>query len=692
MRRGRKAGGRRGACVRWGIDLFIEEGAYTTVTSAVAMLMVLTLVFSSATAVWSMSRAGDVQASADATALAGSNVVASYHTAATIIDACVLSLGLAGFAMTGVGMVGLLVPGARAAASKTVEAGLRTIEKRNAFARSASKGLNALEKSLPYLVAANSLRTCRAQSTERVAYTGVALAVPRTSASSFPALSGEGVRTEGLAESSGELEEVAVQLEEASRKTAEAKKRAWLADCGSAGRNMQERAGRLSGITAAENPDYASSISWHPQVGLERARAYYRWRRDHDEAEGTSDERQADAAARRAFFRFAYDEMARAHIEERDGRVTATVPLLPRNTDEVRDTALYTEAVWPTTQEEDGLTLHYGLECSGATGEAGPLVALSAQESGSVRECPSCRFSVGDVGKTPAASTSIDNGFEYHLRAFTLALDDYVDARNRELELERQAKKQAEGAGDAFEEAISVLKNKRPRIAPPGRDGCVAVVAAGDLDRPESLESPFAAGACVGSRGAIAASVLAPDPATKKNNVLATFFSSLEDRTGPGGAVGLIDSVMDVWGDLLVSYGDVHGGLGKVADELLGGLRTIGMGPIADWLADRIDGAVSDLGLEPVDLSLRKPVLTDSAKVIARSDVGEIGKVQERLRSIPLGTTDPAAVMQALQYEVGEYIDSMEFTVAEIPLPGGGSIPLTVKVRDVAGMIGGEDP
>lgn len=90
--------------VRWGIDMFLEDGAYTTVASAVAMLMVLALLFSASLAVWSAGRSGDVQARADATALAGANVVSSYHTVATVLDACSLSLGLAGFAMTGRGV------------------------------------------------------------------------------------------------------------------------------------------------------------------------------------------------------------------------------------------------------------------------------------------------------------------------------------------------------------------------------------------------------------------------------------------------------------------------------------------------------------------------------------------------------------------------------------------------------------
>lgn len=671
------------------MDLFLEEGAYTTVTSAVAMLMVLALLFSAASAVWTASRSSDVQASADATALAGSNVVSSYHTVATVLDASILSLGLTGLVVTGAGLVGLLIPGVNAVAGQTIDAGIRMLDTRNKFARSASQGLEKLEGSLPYLVAANASRTCVAQGSESIRYTGTALAFPRESASDFPALAGQEIGTEGLEEAAGDLDEAARELAKASEETAAAKEEAWLADCGRDGANMQERAARLSGIAAADNPDFASSITWEPSVALDRARAYYRWRYEHDRAEGDGAEVRADTAARHAFYGYALDRLGEMRVAEEGGRVVSTVELLPRNTVEVKGTSLYTDAAWPSTQEPDGLTLHYGSDCPGAQGSPGPALALRAIDSAAALECPVCRFSVGDVGKAPAASTSIDNGFEYHLRAYTLALEDYVACRNRELELERKARQEADAAGDAFEEALSVLAGKRPRIAPPGRNGCVALVVAGETSAPDELENRFSAGAQVPRRGAVSASVLAPDAATRENNVLASFMSSIEAQGGGGGAAGLVDDVMDLWGNLLISYGDMGEGLGSLADELLGGLGNLGAGPIASWLSNRIDGAVRGLGLEPVDLSLRKPVLTDSANVLSSSGMEGALDAQEMLRSIPAGSSDPVALMQAVGYEVGEYLSSLEFTVAEIPLPGGGAIPLTVRLRDLAGALGG---
>ena len=154
MERGRSAG----------IDLFLEDGAYTTLTSAVSILVILSLLFAIASGIWSMSRAGDTQVAADVTALAGANVVSSYHTAATVLDASVLSMGLAGLCVTGAGLVGLLIPGVNAVAPQTINAGLRMLEARNKLAASASKGLKALESSLPLVIAANGTRACAASS------------------------------------------------------------------------------------------------------------------------------------------------------------------------------------------------------------------------------------------------------------------------------------------------------------------------------------------------------------------------------------------------------------------------------------------------------------------------------------------------------------------------------------------------
>ena len=344
----RKRGGFMG---RAGVDLFIEDGAYTTLSSAVVILVVLTLLFSSTAAIWSMSRAGDTQVAADSGALAGANVVSSYHTAATVVDASILSLGLAGFATIGTGLVAILIPGAEPVAGNMVDTGIEIIKTRNKFAKSASEGLQKIETALPYLIAARATQAVSAQDTDSVTYTGTALAVPRTSESDFAALKGSEISTDTIKDTSDDLECAAEELRKASEDTAKAKERAWLADCGGSDKGsvgscscMWERAKSLTDLSGVQNPHYSSSVTWEPQVALDRAKDYYHWRLTNEKPHGSSVEMKAESAARKAFYTYASAEVDRAHITENGDRVSSYIPLLPRNSDEVRATELYTDA------------------------------------------------------------------------------------------------------------------------------------------------------------------------------------------------------------------------------------------------------------------------------------------------------------------------------------------------------------
>ena len=682
---------------RAGIDLFIEDGAYTTLSSAVVILVVLTLLFSSTAAIWSMSRAGDTQVAADSGALAGVNVVSSYHTAATVVDASILSLGLAGFATIGTGLVAILIPGAEPVAGNMVDTGIEIIKTRNKFAKSASEGLQKIETALPYLIAARATQAVSAQDTDSVTYTGTALAVPRTSESDFAALKGSEISTDTIKGTSDDLERAVEELRKASEDTAKAKERAWLADCGGSDKGsvsscscMWERAKSLADLSGAQNPHYASSVTWEPQVALDRAKAYYRQRLANEKPLGEGPEKQADSAARKVFFAYASEEVERAYITEKDGKVSARIPFLPRNPDEARTTELYTDARWPTSEVDKVTYLHYGTDCPNyKKGKPGGLASVADFDGHET--CSECHFGVSSLGYVAIATTSVERGFEYHFDKFKDALEDYVKCRNKELELERQTEDEADRAGNAFDQAIKELSGERPRIAPPGRNGVVAFAVSGAISSPDELNSSFNTAVRLGDRGAISAAVLAPDEATAQNNVLSRFFSTLKERSG--GVAGVLDGVMDVWGRLLVGYGDIQGSADELMDEMIKGLGggSGALGSIASWLGDTVSASVAALGLEPCDLRLRKPVLTDSANVIKSpgSDIAGLSQAQDKLRSIPLGVTDPKALCEALEYQVERTISGTVFTLAEIPLPGGGSIPLTVDVAALVGALGG---
>ena len=690
----RKRGGFMG---RAGIDLFIEDGAYTTLSSAVVILVVLTLLFSSTAAIWSMSRAGDTQVAADSGALAGANVVSSYHTAATVVDASILSLGLAGFATIGTGLVAILIPGAEPVAGNMVDTGIEIIKTRNKFAKSASEGLQKIETALPYLIAARATQAVSAQDTDSVAYTGTALAVPRTSESDFAALKGSEISTDTIKDTSDDLERAAEELRKASEDTAKAKERAWLADCGGSDESsigkyscMWERAKKLAELSDSQNRHEKSSITWEPQIALDRAKIYYRQRLANEKPQGSSVEMKAQSAARKAFYAYAIEEVDRAYIKDDGERFSAYIPLLPRVPNEVRPTELYTDAAWPVSNNDGRTYLHYGAECP-VYQKGTPSGLASVADYDGRDTCEACGFGVVALGSALMPPSSIRNGFEYHFNEFKEALEDYVECRNKELELERQTEDEADRAGNAFDQAIKALSGERPRIAPPGRNGVVAFAVSGDITSPDQLNSSFNTAVRLGDRGAISAAVLAPDEATAQNNVLSRFFSTLKERSG--GVAGVLDGVMDVWGRLLVGYGDIQGSADELMDEMFKGLGggSGALGSIASWLGDTVSASVAALGLEPCDLCLRKPVLTDSANVIKSpgSDIAGLSQAQDKLRSIPLGVTDPKALCEALEYQVERTISGTVFTLAEIPLPGGGSIPLTVDVATLVGALGG---
>ena len=260
---GSRCGGRGRALPRapreLGIGTFVsDEGGYTSVAVALALLVSLTLVFSSAAAIWAAGRSADVQAVADATALAGSNVVASYTTVATVLDACVLTMGMAGMVTLGAGLVVSAVPGMAAAGAQTVNAATRVLEARQRFATSAARGLTALESTLPLAIAARSAAVARANSSGEADYSGCAIPFPRQSQTDFSGLDAE-VGTQGVTEAAERLQEASERARQAKEAAVDAFEEGWLADCGQEPMSMRERAGALAGLQGAQNPDFATS-------------------------------------------------------------------------------------------------------------------------------------------------------------------------------------------------------------------------------------------------------------------------------------------------------------------------------------------------------------------------------------------------------------------------------------------------
>ncbi len=684
--RGRRGAGRR-RCLAPSIGAFVdEEGGYTTVAVAVALLVSLSLVFSAASAQWVMSRSAEVQNVADAAAEAGANAVAAYTTIAQALDACVLSMGLTGMVVCGAGLVASCVPSLSAAGAELVSSGSRILDARRSFSKSAAEGLKRLETALPALVVYNSAACVLANSEGSVSYAGCAVPYPLESASDFSALEAD-VDDSGLEELASGMRDLAQKERAAKERADDAKRRGWLADCGSTPYCMWQRAGSLAGLGGAENPYYPDAASWSFGAPLERARAYYAARLSSCSVGGTDPEQLTDDACRRAFYEYALAEVGRgSYSESADGSVSIDLPELPHNTEETRATTLYTDACWPLSAEPGGAVLHSSLSCPGARGGSAGDASLAELEAGAVLPCDKCRMDVGELGRTAAASTSIENGFEHWWREVVEASRDYEQARNEEVDARARLKEKAEEGADVFKKAIESLSAVRPSICPPGAWGCVSVVArSGGSAVPSELTASFLSSAELPAGAAVSAAALAPDSSTSENNVLASFFDGISRDSSLMGS--LLDGVATLWGKLLVGYGSAYESMASAGGGFLDKLDGVLGGSVGSWLKGKLKQIIEGAGLAPADMRLRKPVLVNTSDVLSKAGFDRESTVRSLLAKLP-DSGDAGDYVRAFGgWAIDTYGDE-DFTVAEITVPGTQlKIPLKVNLKKLAGVL-----
>lgn len=670
----------------FGIGTFLDdEGGYTTVAMAVALLVSLTLVFSAASAGWVASRSADVQTVADATAMAGADAVAAFWTIASVLDACVLSLGLVGVLVLGAGVVISAIPGIGEAGVKVIDVGREVLDARRDFAKSAAEGLEKLEATLPLLIVSNSSATVMANGTQTCDFVGCAIPFPSESQSDFSSL-GDDVGEDEIADESEELREATEMARDAKERADAALEEGWRADCGDSPHNLCERSSALAALSEGDNPFYPSSEGWSFGVPLERARAYYGRRLAVENPLGSGIDALTDSCAREAFYSFALSKVnSGSYFQADDGSVSIDLPELPKNTDEVRNTRLYTDVAWPCTAEDQGVTLHSTLSCPGATGSPSGMASLAQLEAGQVRECPVCHMDVVDMGKVGAASTSIDNGFEHYWKLVVEASRKYQEARNDQAEAEKKAKGAAEEASNAFDKAIEALSVPRPRLCPPGAWGCVAVVVRGSgTEVPSELTQAFLSNASLPAGAAVSAATLAPDDSTANNDLLSRFFDNVSQGEEGSTIGGVVDGICGIWGSLLVAYGSAYQGIGDIAEGAFDSVQGGGGGALAGWVRQRLTRAVRDAGFEPCDLRLRKPVLANTQDVMDKAGYGDLGTIREFVDSLP-SEGSPQAMAEALGQSVADEIGSTTFTIAELPIPGTGmTVPLTIDLAELA--------
>ena len=667
---------------------------------ALSLLITLSLVFTAAQVYRINSASAEVQDVADAAALSAENQVAEFMIVARFCDAVVLSLSLTGIAVCGLGVAALCTPVTASLSAELIEAGQRILKARDDFSERAAAALNKLQEALPFFAAACAAAVSAANNGDSSgsSYLGVAVLVPSK---------GETIKVdiddkadEALEDIKGKADDIrekAREAEEASDEANRSKERAFRRDCGdNPGYCMYERAGRLAGLSGSDNPLYSSVDTWTFGVALNRAKVYYRARLYQESPASSDIDEQARSALRARFYQYVVNELEGAYVHESSDSFDAYIPHVPGNTEEMRSTSLYTEEVYPVSMSESGaMTMHAWSGCPEAANASG-YGSIRQMEQGGYQTCPVCGFTASSMGKVAAASSSIENGFEYHYEAVADEAEAYEEARRRADAPKAEVKEEAGGLFDELVEVAKSAASKRINPKPPGRFGVIAfVVNVGTTSPSGGFASVFVAqGSTLGPRAAVSAATLVDEGSDEGRTVINSMLDGL--RENGGAAVGAVGIVLDVWSWMLVAYSDGQSALTSAIEHGLNSLPLVGSSGLGTWAAEKLTSAIKGVGLQPVETGALKAVLVNSGHVAAKGEgsfASGYVSLKQRIVSTPLMSTDlfGAVLTYAESQAVAEIEglgDSIEIASIEILGDGGPSIPIVIPIPEQAKAYG----
>lgn len=662
--------------------------------TALALVLVLALVFTSAQVYSLRSASSDVQDVADAAALAAENVVAEYYIAAYVCDAAILSLALTQIAVGSLGVVASIVPGGQGVGKALVDAASKIGKAKGAFADKATQGLENLQRALPLIAQAKAMMVAQANSggSQSSSYVAAALLVPFSGKPvNKPATKASDEFQEDAQDKRESVERAGNEADEAVRRADDAWQRAYEHDCGLApGRCMQERASRLAGLEESVNPVFSTSETWSFDVALQRARVYYQARLDGDVAEGDSVEDQAASQMRKRFYRFACEELDRAFVHDGPAGFEARLPIFPKNVDEMRSTVLYSEVAYPRTKQNDKLVLHARDGCPAvAEGEFEGVGSIQAMDGSSeyVR-CEQCRFSPSSLGNVAALTTAVDTGFEHHWRIVAEAAAEYSKARSEAQPASSKAQRETASVLEEAAKAIHEAKGSRIEVRPPGRSGVFVLVAdVSHVAASGPFDSSFVEDAGqLGIRAAFSSAALACDDSEGSRSVVASLLDGFDDD-----GFGVVEGgkvVLSVWSGALECYTNGVTSFSHGLKKVLNGLPLAGKSGLGTWAKQRFDDLIEGLELEPAELAAPKAVLVNTGHVLEKSPEPYAEHVlQAKARAIQVGYEDPdLATMVLSQVEQGaaEKIDSYagkEIEIASVELfDGAVTIPIKIAI------------
>ena len=655
-----------------------DESGLTTMGMVLSLLLTLALVFSSAQVYRVGSVSSRVQSVADAAALAAGNVVAEFMIAVRLCDAVALSLSLGSLTATGLGAGACCVPGAQAAGGKLIEAGRQLGQQRDSFSHKASEGLTRVQKALPFLSAAAAASVAHANDSDTSSYVAMAVLVPDKA--DDIAVAGDaaaaGQARDAVAGQVDDIKRFANEAEQAAREANEAKRRAFEHDCGNRpGYCMWERADTLAHLNSVSNPTYNSVDTWRFSVALRRAQAYYPARLSVEAPDQAGVAASARSELRKRFYAYAAEQLSHGYVVE-GSQFRAYFPRLPGNTEEMRRTSLYTESVYPCTFQDDGPVLHAWSGCPQAGGSFA-TASIAAMEAGGWETCAECEFTASSMGKVAAASTSIDNGFEYHYNKVAQAAQDYQEALERAEPAKREVQTRVSSIIDAIKDACAQVGAYRIEACPPGSKGFAVLCANVGKDAPDAgFESSFVqATGQIGLRVAVSAATLVADPSGEGGNVI----SSLTDGLAASGSpAGVVDVAVDCWAELLSAYTNGQESLVGAIRNGLNNLPLLGASGLGTWAADALSGAIETVGLQPANLDALRPVVVNTAHVAAAGEDSpfcvRLLELKRQAIAHPLMSNGVfSSVAAAVQRDVLADIDATDsIEIARVDIGGSG--------------------
>lgn len=662
-----------------------EEG-FSTVGMALALLITLSLIFTCAQVYEINSVSAEVQEVADACSLAAENIVAEFYIVATLCDALTFTLSLGMITVAGLGVVCACIPPTVSFAKTFLDVAKKLHDARDSFYEKTTASLETLQKALPFLATVRAQQVMSANSSDTT-YQGIVVLAPWTGSEINDLSFDEAdAAVDSVADSEESLEAAAKEAEEAAKRAQECKERAYIHDSGSRSSYcMYERAATLAGLGAADNPYFSSVDTWNFSAALKRAQAYYRARYSNEKPQGSSVNEKANSALRKRFYAYAVGEVAKGYVHETSASFEASFPLLPKNTDEMRSTELYTEAVYPKTQFDGHYVLHAWEGCPGASSGSACGVGSIQEMDGNAAfaTCSICEFKPSSMGSVAAASTNIENGFEYHYNEVAKAAAEYQQARAELDPAARKVKDQAQTLLNGLKDALGTLVSQRITVAPPGHLGAIALVV--NHEAPEtSFPSQFSSSQTVmGPRVALSASTLVEENSEEGKNVINSFLDGA--RADASGALGAMRVALDLWSGLLGVYTQGYSALTSGIESALDSIPLASASGLGTWAGDALKSTFAEAGFEPPNLLAKKAVLVNSAHVLQADDSTFSARLLSIKQSVLQlgGNTSIDSALSSIESSALDVVEEMssDFEVATIQVFNGAlEIPITISL------------